>query len=61
MKKIVTYYLFFIFDKHFLSKIPLNNENRMYLKVVLKKILESEFILSDDKDKIKKMFMNITN
>ena len=60
-KKIVTYYLFFIFDKHFLSKIPLNNENRMYFKVVLKKILESEFILSNDKDKIKKMFMNITN
>jgi hypothetical protein len=60
-KKIVTIYLFFIFEKIFLSTIPLNNENRTYLKSVLKKLLDSKYFIEKDKDDIRKILTNITN
>jgi glycosyltransferase involved in cell wall biosynthesis len=60
-KKIVIYYLFSIFEKIFLSTIPLNNENKTYLKEVLKKLLGSEYIIEKDKNDIRKILINITN
>jgi hypothetical protein len=60
-KKFVTNYLFFLFEKVILHIIKLNNENKTYLKVVLKKLIDCKYIIEKDKDYIKKIIMNITN
>ena len=60
-KKFVTNYLFFLFEKVILHIIKLNNENKTYLKVVLKKLIDCKYIIEKDKDYIRKIIMNITN
>ena len=57
----MTNYLFFLFEKVILHIIKLNNENKTYLKVVLKKLIDCKYIIEKDKDYIRKIIMNITN
>ena len=45
----------------FLSKISLNNKNKKYLKLVLKKIISSNFITKENKEVIFENFKNFTN